>query len=267
MKKFMQLAALGLAITLTACGTAQPEKFPYPPQFVEPEQVSVYTLPAPPQPGSAEYKKSVNWIIATQKKLTPAQIAEIKHEVTIKPEMLVIPVLGDGFTAENFPALYTLLKHAASDAWRINDMVQDHWNETRPYLADARIKRYVEPITRPGYPSGHTVTNHVWAYILADLLPCQEDALFTQAFAVGNNRVLGGAHFPHDVEAGKKLARVIYHRMLESGEFRYERDEAEAELLSKLRYGVPMEAGMEEDTGLIARCTQVPRLAVPVAAQ
>lgn len=261
--KFVKLAPLFLAITLTACGSPQPDKFPFPPQFVAAEEVSVYTLPAPPQPGSSEYKKSVDWIIAAQKTLTPEQIAEIKQEVTIKPEMLIEPVLGDEFTPEQFPALYTLLKHAGSDAWRINDMVQDHWKETRPYLADQRIKRYVEPITRPGYPSGHTVTNHVWAHILADLMPCQEDALFAQAYATGKNRVLGGAHFPHDVEAGKKLATVIYHRMLEDGQFRIERDAAERELNHALKFGVPMAEEATVDTGFIARCAPTARPAAP----
>lgn len=258
-----KLAPVFFALALTACGTAQPEKFPYPPQFVQPEQVSVHVLPAPPQPGSAEYKRSVQWILDAQAKLTPAQIDAIRHEVTIKPEMLVEPVLGDDFTAEKFPALYTLLKHAASDAWRINDQIQDHWKETRPYLADKRVKRYVEPITRPGYPSGHTVTNHVWAHILSDMMPCQEQALFAQAYAVGLNRVLGGAHFPHDVEAGKKLATYLYHRMLESNEFLMERDAASAELQHYLRYGVPMAAGMESNTGIVASCPPVKRPAAP----
>ncbi len=261
--RFLKLAPLALAIAFTACSTPQPDKFPYPPQFVQTNEVSVYTLDAPPQPGSAEYKKSVNWIIDAQKKLTPAQIADIKREVHIMPEMLIEPVLGDEFTSEAYPALYTLLKHAGSDAWRINDMLQDHWNETRPYLADQRIKRYVEPITRPGYPSGHTVTNHVWAHVLADLMPCQEGALFKQALATGHNRVLGGAHFPHDVEAGKKLATVIYHRMLEDSQFRIERDAAQAELNEALAYGVPMAEHQAVDAGFIARCTPMARPAAP----
>lgn len=246
-----KLAPLFLAIALTACGS-QPTKFPYPPQFVQPEEVSLYTLPAPPQPGSAEYKRSVNEILALQAQLTPAQIADIRKEVKILPEMLIQPVLGEEFTADAYPALYTLLRHAGSDAWRINDRIQDHWGEVRPYLADRRIQRYVEPITRPGYPSGHTVTNHVWAHILADLMPCQEDALFERAYAVGKNRVLGGAHFPHDVVAGKRLATVIYHRMLEDNQFRMERDAAQAELNRALRYGIPHADAT--DTGFVARC-------------
>lgn len=254
----IRFAPFVLAVALAACGTT-PEKFPYPPQFVTPEQVTVHTLPAPPQPGSAKHKAAINEIIALQAALTDEQIAAIRHEVKIAPQMLVEPVLGEEFTPESFPALYSLLKRAGSDAWRINDMIQDHWKETRPWLADTRVKRYVEEIYRPGYPSGHTVTNHVWAHILADLMPCQEDALFARAGSVGWNRVLGGAHFPHDVEAGKKLATVIYHRMLENPEFREARLAARHEIERSVRYGIPSAEAEATDTGFIARCAPQPR--------
>lgn len=255
----MKRIILPLLFLLAACGNPQPEKFPFPPQFVQPDEVSLYTLPAPPQPGSDIYAQEIKEIVARQRELTPADIARIDAEKTIRPEMLVQPVLGAPFTREKFPALYTLLDHAASDAWRINDRIQDHWKETRPWLADSRVARHVEYIDRPGYPSGHTVTNGVWAHILADLMPCEEDDLFERAWAVGYHRVDGGAHFPHDVEAGKKLARVIYHRMLEDDAFLSERAAARAELQDGVKFGVPMPNGMVMDPGYIARCKPLKR--------
>ncbi len=257
----IRLSFLLLAGLLAACGT-EPAKFPYPPQFVEPSKVSVHMLEAPPQPGSRAHKQAIEDILVMQRDLTPAEIADIKQEVKILPQMLVEPVLGDAFTPEAFPQLYTLLRHAGSDAWRINDMLQDHWGEVRPWLADKRIARYVEPITRPGYPSGHTVTNHVWAHILADLMPCEEDALFERAYAVGHNRVLGGAHFPHDVAAGKKLAKIIYHRMLENDAFQEERMAAWEEIQRNVKFGIPAKEGTLIDTGYMARCAPV---AIPPA--
>jgi acid phosphatase (class A) len=265
MNRFKLLPVL-LAFTLAACGVEQPtSKFPYPPQFVQAEDVSLYTLPAPPQPGSKEYKREIKGIIAQQKTLTADDIATIEKEAHIEPQMLVEPVLGEQFTPEAFPAMYTLLKHAASDAWRINDTIQDHWKETRPWLADQRVARHVEYIDRPGYPSGHTVTNTVWALILGHMMPCQEKALLNRAEEIGYHRVEGGAHFPHDIEAGKKLARVIYHRMLENNDFHVERDEAERELEQAVKFGIPTAEGETVDTGYIARCgAAVPSEMTPV---
>lgn len=264
-----RLIALSTILLLTACGgSPSGDKFPYPPQFVQLEQVSDSTLPAPPQPGSATYKREIKEIIARQKNLDKDEMAQIEHESRIVPEMLTLPVLGDNFTEENFPATYTLLKHAGSDAWRINDNIQNRWQQKRPFIADTRVKRFVEPIDRPGYPSGHTVTNTVWALVLGDMMPCTTRMLLNRASEIGYHRVDGGAHFPHDIEAGKKLARVIYHRMLENQDFLAERDEAQRELDANMPYGIPLKRGdtVESiDPGYIARCGAKPPLERPVA--
>ncbi len=239
-----KLSVLILAALLAACASQPSSKYPYPPQFVSPDQVNVYTLPAPPQPGSTQYKHEIKDILAMQKQLTPEEIAAIQGEIHISPQMLVEPVLGEQFTPENLPKLYALLDHAQSDAWRIGDTIQEHWNETRPWLADARVKRYVEEIHRPGYPSGHTTTNTTWALILGDMMPQQQDKLVARASEIGHHRVEGGAHFPHDIEQGRKLAHVIYQRMQMSPTFVAERNAAQLELdafiQAQLKAGVPM---------------------------
>ena len=228
--KLRQLSVLFLALTLAACGSQPASKYPYPPQFVSTADVTVNTLPAPPQPGSSEYKKEIKDILRRQAALTPAQIAAIQDEIHIRPEMLVEPVMGAQFTPENLPKLYALLDRAQSDSWRIGDVIQDRWNETRPWLADPRVKRYVEEIHRPGYPSGHTTTNMVWALMLSDMAPKQSDALISRAWQIGQHRVDGGAHFPHDIEAGKRLARIIYAHMRMTPDYGAAQNEAQLEL-------------------------------------
>ena len=228
--KLRQLSVLFLALTLAACGSQPASKYPYPPQFVSSADVTINTLAAPPQPGSAQYKKEIKDIIARQAKLTPEQITAIQDEIHIRPEMLVEPVLGAQFNRENLPKLYTLLDHAESDSWRIGDAIQERWNETRPWLADPRVKRYVEEIHRPGYPSGHTTTNMVWALILSDMAPKHDDGFVSRAWQIGQHRVDGGAHFPHDIEAGKRLARIIYAHMRMVPQFGIEQHDAQVEL-------------------------------------
>jgi len=220
------------ALILATCliATACADKFPYPPQFVTPEEISMNALPTPPAPDSKTFKNELNTIIATQKKLTQKEKDVIAAEDHIAPQMMVLPVLGKHYTEEKYPALYTLLRHAASDAWRIGDETQDHWNSPRPWYTDSRVTLYVKPITRPGYPSGHTVTNTVWAHVLSDLFPAKKAALLKRASDIGNHRVKAGAHFPHDVEGGKKLAGVIATTMKKSPDYQRELAAAKAEL-------------------------------------
>jgi acid phosphatase (class A) len=227
--KLQRAALIAFALLLSACES----HFPYPPQFVAPDDVSIRVLGAPPAKYSTEYNGEIDRILALQSQLTPDEIAIVKDEDHIRPEMLVTPVLGPKYTAENYPALFALLKHAGSDAWRISDDMEDYWQSPRPWYADARVKLYVNPITRPGYPSGHTTTNTIWAYILGDLFPAKREALLARATQIGLHRVEAGAHFPHDVKAGSALGALLYERMKTNPGFLREFAAAKAELQSR----------------------------------
>jgi acid phosphatase (class A) len=214
-------------LLLAACAT---EKFPYPPQFVTAQEMPAPELAPPPAKGSATYENEIKRIVAAQAKLTPAEKAVLVKENHIAPEMMVYSVLGERYSEEQFPKLYALLKHAASDAWRISDQEQDYWMSPRPWYADDRVRLLVPKITRPGYPSGHTVTNTVWASVLSEIFPSKRLAFFERASQIGYHRVDGGAHFPHDVEGGKKLGALIFARMQEDDQFQQELSEAKQEV-------------------------------------
>lgn len=221
-------ALLAITLFVAACSG---DKYPYPPQFVTSEEIPPTMIPVPPTKGSEEYNLALNTVIARQKHLSKHDLEVIKAEDHIKPDMMVGPVIGRTITAEQYPALFNHLSHTASDAWRIGDTAQDYYKSPRPWYADKdRVKLYVEPITRPGYPSGHTTTNTVWAYTLGDLLPCKQAALLARASAIGYHRTQAGAHFPFDVEGGKKLGTIIYSRMQQSPDFKAEHEAARQEL-------------------------------------
>lgn len=205
-------------------------KYPYPPQFVGPKQYSPATLGAPPPQDSPQFAAEIESIIAKQAKLTEKDIAAIKHEITIRPEVMVEGVLGKNYTPKKYPALYMLLKHAASDAWRLSDITREYWKSPRPWYADSRVKLHTEEITTPGYPSGHTTTFGTWACVLSELMPEKREAFYTKAWTVGGNRMLGGAHFPFDVDGGKRLAAIICASMKSSPAFVKEFNKAALEL-------------------------------------
>lgn len=235
-------------LALSAC--AGGDKFPFPPQFVDVNDVPPTALAAPPAPDSAIQKKEIRHIIAAQSKLSDAQKKAMMHEDSITPSMIVGPILGERYSEATHPKLFNLMRRAASDAWRIGDTTQEYWNRTRPWLADDRVELLVKRITRPSYPSGHTVTNHVWAHLLSELYPTKRKALFARAHEVGSNRMLGGVHFPSDIAAGKKLAAIIYKEMRADPTFQRElaavRAEAKSSPSRNASYILPM--------GLVAEC-------------
>lgn len=219
-----------LMLLIAACDATDPTPYPYMTQFVSPSDVPPRLLPIPPAKDSGEYKGEIDGILATQQKLTAEDKAVIKAEDHITPTMMVLPVIGAQYSEDKYPAMYNLLRHAASDAWRDADYAQDYWNRQRPWMVDERVELLVNPITRPSYPSGHSSTNHVWAHVLSDLFPEKQDALFARAYEIGMHRVAAGAHYPSDVEAGKRFASFIFDKMSKTPQYKTELATAQAEI-------------------------------------
>lgn len=219
-----------LMLAVAACANQPADKYPFPPQFVSPAEVPPTVLAPAPAKDSALTKREIKQIIARQAKLSAEQKAKVAKEDAITPSMMVTPVLGENYSEATHPALFTLLRHASSDAWRIGDQAQAHWGRMRPWVTDSRVQILVSTIKKPGYPSGHTTTNHVWAHVLSELFPNERQALFARAYAIGQHRVDAGVHFPSDVEAGKKLAAVIYGKMRMNAQYQRELAAARDEL-------------------------------------
>lgn len=226
----LRSALVSALFLLAACAT---DKYPYPPQFVGPDSFSETTLPAPPAKGSKEFNKEIEFIIKEQATLSDAEKAMIMKEDHIAPQMMVLPVLGDEYTSDKYPALYTLLKHAASDAWRIGDVQQQVWKSPRPWYTDERVQLLVNRIVSPGYPSGHTTTNTVWAYTLSEIFPAKRAAFFARANEIATHRMHGGAHFPHDLDGGRNLAKQVFGKMQDSLVFQRELKAAKAEVAAQ----------------------------------
>lgn len=233
MNLLRRFVALPLLIVLAACAN---EPYPFPPQFVSTTDVGIRVLGAPPAPQSEKYNEGIAYILEKQSKLTDEDKAVLMHEDHIQPGMILDPVLGAGYTKEKYPALYTLLLHASSDAWRTGDEMQEYWDNKRPWLADSRVQLYAKPIYRPSYPSGHTTTNTTWAYVLGELFPEKQEAFLARASEIGYHRVAAGVHFPTDIDAGKRLAAFLFEKMKKNPQFQHELDAARAEL------GLPMQA-------------------------
>lgn len=227
MTRFSRIALLSLLFAVAACSS---DKYPYPHQFVTSDAVCPCTLGAPYADGSPEQQAEIASIITRQKRLTDNTKKAILEEDRITPTMMVTPVLGVRYNEAAYPELFSLLRRGGSDAWRIADATQDYYGRTRPWLTDTRVQLLVSSITRPSYPSGHTVTNHVWAHILSELFPKKRAALFARALEISNHRVDAGVHYPSDVKAGKQLAAVIFAKMREDAVFMNALSAAKAEL-------------------------------------
>ena len=96
--------------------------------------------------------------------------------------------------------------------------------ECQRLCRDAGLEPCLRRIGGLSYPSGHSTIAHVFALILADLVPERRAEFLARADAAALNRVIGGVHHPSDIEAGKRLADLLYAEFLKSPAFRADQE-------------------------------------------
>ena len=107
-----------------------------------------------------------------------------------------------------------------------------YWHRPRPYMQSAAVERrgdvapdYPMPVDLArerdisAYPSGHTAFGTACAIVLAQLVPEQRAALFARARLYGESRVIIGAHYPSDVEAGRIIGTAAAAVMLRNAQY------------------------------------------------
>ena len=87
---------------------------------------------------------------------------------------------------------------------------KNYWLRPRP----AEISTQVHPLAKEkpndwSYPSGHSTFGYTTAVLLANMLPEKRAAIFARADLYAQHRIVMGAHFPSDIEAGHLAGTVI----------------------------------------------------------
>ena len=200
--------------------------------FVEPQSIDIREiLNDPAAPGSSETLREINAILARQATRTPTDEARADREGKWSP-FLFDDVLGSWFTAQNVPCTATLLDNIGRDTMEVCEAAKKLWSRPRPPLQDRRIHPSVGLPTSSSYPSGHGAYGMVVATVLAELAPDLKEQLMQRGKQIGDDRILGGVHFPSDVDAGRALAPVILARLYANPEFRAALEKSEVEFRS-----------------------------------
>ena len=83
----------------------------------------------------------------------------------------------------------------------------------RPYEISDKlnfgIKAILEKPRTGSYPSGHSFDAWIIAYEMMRRHPEHKDELSRMALKVGESRMIGGLHFPSDLEAGRMAAEIV----------------------------------------------------------
>ena len=103
-------------------------------------------------------------------------------------------------------------------------------------LARQQAERTKKALKRAhaSFPSGHAAFGTVCAILLADMLPERRAALFARAADFEHSRLVLGAHFPSDLQAGQLAGTVAAALLMQNARFQHDFEQARARLRAAL---------------------------------
>ena len=173
----------------------------------------------PPADDSPQHVAEVDQMLAIQEHRTAEEVKRCKAEEKVDP-FIFREVLGEWFNPKDLPETTKLFTVVTNDATQVAGSAKDKYGRVRPPVADQRIHPCVRLEKTASYPSGHATRGVVWATLLAEIFPEKRDALMARGKLIGQDRVIGGMHYPSDVAAGQKLGAAIGKKLLEDEKFR-----------------------------------------------
>jgi len=147
---------------------------------------------------------------------TPEQAALAKRYEKFDEFSFMDPVLGGWCTAENLPRTRAIFQQIHRECRPPVDAAKAAWSRARPYTYNPALHPAVARPANYTYPPRIVILFGLFAALLAAAFPEHATDWEKQAALVRWSRVIGGAHYPSDVVAGKILGEAVARELLKS---------------------------------------------------
>ncbi len=227
--------------------------------YLTPAIVDMTRLLAPPRNDADALARDLEAVRSLQEERLAEEIERATADGTVSV-FVFADVLGARFNAENLPVTTAFFDKVNREFLAFLQVTKDCWRRPRPFEVDSTITplqgllagatarpRTAAPagptdadspclaisrdsLYRYAYPSGHATFGAMTAILLAELVPERRTPLFERGWEYGDARMIGGVHFPSDLEAGRILGTVLVALMLQNERFGADLNEVRAEL-------------------------------------
>jgi acid phosphatase (class A) len=191
-------------------------------------------LPPPPALDSDQMKAELGEILTIQVTRTKEMEARAIADATRSIWRFADVVDSPKFNAADLPKFAAFFDRVVKTEGAVSDPAKRVWMRPRPHLYSDLV-RPVVPLSKSGsYPSGHATVGTLMGIELANMLPEKRAQIMARAWEFGHNRIVGGIHYPSDIEMGRISGTVIAQTISTHPDFKAEFDAARAELRAAL---------------------------------
>jgi acid phosphatase (class A) len=227
MRKFIASCVL-LSFLGLACSGAVLARDKSP--FITAKEIDLSILLAPPPAndspkGGKELAEVLKWQVTRTPEMVERARADTEENV-----WRFADVMGPKFTAAQLPTTARFFQRLVDTEDAVVDPSKKVWKRPRPQMYSELVKPAVKLSTSGSYPSGHATDGTLMAIMLSNMVPEKRIEIWARGIEYGNNRVIGGIHFPSDVEAGRITGSIIAGRLLAQDDFVTSFNAAKSEL-------------------------------------
>lgn len=193
-------------------------------------------VPPPPAKGSPADLADMQAVLDAQ--ATASE--ERKHQALVDSDETVFtmftPVLGEKFNAAALPKAAAMFERIGDSEDDTLDAAKPFFGRVRPWLANPAVKAIAKPTKSGSYPSGHTTRVGIEASVMAMILPEKKAEIWARAVDYAQSRVIGGMHYPSDIEAGWRTGAAMAAVILSQPGFQADMAAAKVEIRTALGY-------------------------------
>ena len=223
MKKYMVMTAILMTAAVCVQAQSKPEAYF---SFRELPNMLKW-CPAPPDTTGAAFTYDIMQYLWGKQMRNDKERAEIAIRDAVYSLECIAQEFSEPFglkiTEEDTPEIWKLLRDAKATCENISGFPKYYYKRKRPFV------RFQEPTATPqfepelrrnfSFPSGHTILGWASALLLTEINPERADTILARGMMYGESRVIVGAHWQSDVDAGRLAAAAVYAKMHTSERF------------------------------------------------
>lgn len=202
---------------------------------------SYYMLPPPPLEGSLDFILDEYYYVRAKKERNTPRGQESVLDAMIKGDTFIsrfTQAFGMEITSKQTPEIYKLLMGMKETAATLATwQAKEGFHRTPPfvYYNDTTMTHNedIELAKSGSYPSGHATLFHAVSLGLQEINPERQIEIVQCGYEKARSRLIIGAYWRSDVEAGRLMAGAIVARLHAQKDFLEQLDKAKKEFAEK----------------------------------
>ena len=178
-------------------------------------------LPGPPDSTSVAFMNDVaRYYWGKEMRKDPERAAEATRDAVYGLATILTEfeeAFGMKISMEETPEIYKVLRDGTATCDSICVNAKANYMRRRPFMVFNEPTLYPqdeENLRKNGsYPSGHTILGWSSALLMSEINPDNATEILTRGYRYGENRLVVGAHWQSDTDAGRLAASAAYARL------------------------------------------------------